>query len=68
MIKIKGVVTRRSAVFSQLKEIYLECKCGNRIGPLFQNNNSDIKIGTCPVCQSNGPFMIDYDKTIYRNH
>lgn len=35
MIKIKGVITRRSAVFSQLKMIYLECRCGHTIGPLF---------------------------------
>lgn len=35
MVKIKGVVTRRSAVFSQLKKIYMECRCGNSIGPIF---------------------------------
>ena len=68
MVKLKGVVTRRSAVFSQLKKIFMECRCGNRIGPIFQNNYGNIDVGVCPVCQSNGPFAIDKEQTIYRNH
>lgn len=55
-------------MFSQLKMIYLECRCGHTIGPLFQNNSADIDVGVCPVCQGNGPFAIDSERTVYRNH
>ncbi len=69
LIKFKGVITRRSAVFSQLKEIYYYCnKCGDKRGPIYQNNNQEIKLGTCRGCQSKGPFMIDQESTIYRNY
>jgi DNA replication licensing factor MCM2 len=39
LIKIRGVVTRRTAVFSQLKKVYYFCKCGDRKGPIYQNSN-----------------------------
>jgi DNA replication licensing factor MCM2 len=35
MIKIRGVVTRRSQVFSQLKKIWFICTCGEKKGPLY---------------------------------
>lgn len=65
LIKIRGVVTRRSAVFSQLKEIYYSCnKCGDKRGPIYQTNNQEIKLGACKVCQSKGPFLIDHESTV----
>lgn len=69
LIKFKGVVTRRSAVFSQLKEIYYYCtKCGDKRGPIYQSNDQNVKLGTCKSCQSKGPFMVDQESTIYRNY
>ena len=68
LIKIRGVVTRRTAVFSQLKKMMYECnKCGAKKGPIFQNGNEDVKLGACAVCQSNGPFSLDAQNTVYRN-
>jgi len=51
MIKIRGVVTRRSQVFSQLKRIHFICnRCGEKKGPIYQNNNDKAYLGNCVVC------------------
>ena len=69
LIKFRGVVTRRSAVFSQMKEIYYYCnKCGDKRGPIYQNDNQELKLGTCRGCHSKGPFLIDKESTVYRNY
>lgn len=68
LIKIRGVVTRRYPVYSQLKKIFYICRCGNRMGPIFVSENQDIKLGQCPVCHSNGPFQIDQELGVYRNY
>lgn len=42
-VRVIGVVTRRSAVFSQLKEVTYVCvKCGMRKGPFYLENNDTI--------------------------
>ncbi|THU48148.1 hypothetical protein C4D60_Mb09t23160 [Musa balbisiana] len=62
MIRIGGVVTRRSGV-------KYDCnKCGAILGPFFQNSYSEVKVGSCPECQSKGPFTINVEQTIYRNY
>lgn len=70
MVKIIGVVTRRGAVYSQLKKVYYICgKCGERLGPLFVNEHTEgYHLGACPVCQAKGPFSIDSEFTVYRNY
>lgn len=69
LIRVEGVITRRSQVFSQLKKVYYECqRCGETKGPIFFHNNEDVKLGACAVCQSNGPFNIDRENTVYRNY
>lgn len=69
MIKIRGVVTRRSQVFSQLKRMHFICnRCGEKKGPIYQNDNNSVYLGNCVVCQSKGPFRIDSQMTIYRNY
>ncbi|WVZ51830.1 hypothetical protein U9M48_002936 [Paspalum notatum var. saurae] len=66
MIRIGGVVTRRSGVFPQLQQVKYDCsKCGTILGPFFQNSYTEVKVGSCPECQSKGPFTIN---TIYRNY
>lgn len=66
---VKGVVTVRSEVFSQLKKIIYKCiKCGFLKGPFYINSLNSIKLGNCTSCQSTGPFPIDKQKTIYRNY
>ncbi|CAL9129890.1 unnamed protein product [Musa textilis] len=69
MIRIGGVVTRRSGVFPQLQQVKYDCnKCGAILGPFFQNTYSEVKVGSCPECQSKGPFTINVEQTIYRNY
>jgi DNA replication licensing factor MCM2 len=53
MICVGGVVTRRSGVFPQLQEVKYDCnKCGAILGSFFQNSYSEVKVGSCPECQS----------------
>ncbi|KAK4261677.1 hypothetical protein QN277_004640 [Acacia crassicarpa] len=69
MIRIGGVVTRRSGVFPQLQQVKYDCnKCGSILGPFFQNSYSEVKVGSCPECQSKGPFTVNIEQTIYRNY
>ncbi|KAJ4826063.1 MCM DNA helicase complex subunit [Turnera subulata] len=69
MIRIGGVVTRRSGVFPQLQQVKYDCnKCGAILGPFFQNSYSEVKVGSCPECQSKGPFTVNIEQTVYRNY
>jgi len=69
LIKVRGVITKRTNVFPQLKKIYFFCnKCGDRKGPYYTNFSDDIEIGTCIICQMKGPYTIDQEQTIYRNY
>lgn len=67
-VKFKALVTRRHPVTCQLKKIYYLCRCGDRKGPIYQNENQDLKLGNCHNCKSRGPFTIDKEKVEYRNH
>lgn len=43
LIRVRGVVTRRSGVFPQLKLVKLDCgKCGAVLGPFTQDNNVSL--------------------------
>lgn len=62
MIRIGGVVTRRSGVFPQLQQVKYDCnKCGMILGPFFQNSYAEVKVGSCPECQSKGPFTVNIE-------
>ena len=63
MIRIGGVVTRRSGVFPQLQQVKYDCnKCGAILGPFFQTSYSEVKVGSCPECQSKGPFTVNIEQ------
>ncbi|KAI9208361.1 MCM2/3/5 family-domain-containing protein [Polychytrium aggregatum] len=69
LIRVSGVVTRRSTVFPQLKYVKFDCKaCGVVLGPFYQDVHGEIKINKCSNCQSKGPFLINSEETIYRNY
>lgn len=69
LIKVRGVVTRRTGVYPQLKVMVYFCvKCGEKKGPIFQNTNGNVDIGVCGSCQSKGPFKLSFAETIYRNY
>ncbi|CAM8902433.1 unnamed protein product [Rhodiola kirilowii] len=33
-----------------------------------KNSYSEVKVGSCPECQSKGPFTVNVEQTIYRNY
>ena len=68
LIRVRGVVTRRYPVYSQLKEVFYICRCGDRKGPIYQNELTNFKLGQCANCQSKGPYIIDSEMAVYRNH
>ncbi|KAI8997949.1 MCM2/3/5 family-domain-containing protein [Gaertneriomyces semiglobifer] len=69
LVRVSGIVTRRTGIFPQLKYVKYDCvKCGSIIGPFYQDVNTEIHVGSCPDCQSKGPFNINSEETIYRNY
>lgn len=69
LVRITGVVTRRTGVFPQLKYVKFDClKCGAVLGPYFQDSNQEVKVSYCTNCQSRGPFRLNSERTVYRNY
>ena len=69
LVRVTGVVTRRTGVFPQLKYVRFDCtKCGITLGPFQQESNAEVKISYCQNCQSRGPFTLNSQQTVYRNY
>lgn len=69
LVRVNGVVTRRSGVFPQLKYVMFVCqKCNITLGPFQQEASAEVKISYCQNCQSKGPFTVNSEKTVYRNY
>ena len=69
LVRVSGVVTRRTGVFPQLKHVRFDCtKCGVTLGPFPQESNAEVKISFCSNCQSRGPFQLNSERTVYRNY
>ncbi|OJZ82313.1 hypothetical protein ASPFODRAFT_197094 [Aspergillus luchuensis CBS 106.47] len=69
LIRVSGVVTRRTGVFPQLKYVMFVCgKCNITLGPFQQEASAEVKISYCQNCQSKGPFSVHSEKTVYRNY
>ena len=43
LIKIRGVVTKRTGVFPEYNKIFYRCQCGDTKGPIFHNNAHEGK-------------------------
>ena len=55
LIRTSGVVSGSSGVLPQLHMVKYDCiQCGYVIGPFYQSQNEETKVGTCPECQSLG--------------
>lgn len=50
--------------------MFFRCDCGDLKGPLFHNTINEAKqfLGTCIICQRQGPYQIDEVHTMYRNY
>lgn len=69
LVRVSGVVTRRTGVFPQLKYVKFDCqKCNAVLGPFFQDTTKELKISYCSACESRGPFSVNSEQTVYRNY
>ncbi|EGN99842.1 hypothetical protein SERLA73DRAFT_53575 [Serpula lacrymans var. lacrymans S7.3] len=69
LVRVSGVVTRRSGVFPQLKYVKFDCrKCGAVLGPFYQDATREVRINYCANCESKGPFPVNSEQTVYRNY
>jgi DNA replication licensing factor MCM2 len=67
LIRVSGVVTRRTGVFPQLKSVVYDCgACGAQLGP-FQVTGVEYQPTSCISCAAKGPFRINPQKTEYGN-
>ena len=63
LIRTSGVVTSSTGILPQLNMIKYDClKCGFILGPFYQRQDQEVKPGTCPECQSSGPFEINMEQ------
>lgn len=48
------------------------CRCLRRVRALAHHcgvsNACQVKLGSCPECQSNGPFTLNSEHSVYRNY
>ncbi|XP_077386655.1 DNA replication licensing factor MCM2 [Festucalex cinctus] len=69
LIRTSGVVSSCTGVLPQLGMVKYNCnKCNFVLGPFFQSQNQEVKPGSCPECQSQGPFDINMEETVYQNY
>ncbi|CCL98347.1 uncharacterized protein FIBRA_00342 [Fibroporia radiculosa] len=69
LVRVSGVVTRRTGVFPQLKYVKFDCrKCGAVLGPFYQDATKEVRVSYCPSCEGKGPFTVNSEQTVYRNY
>uniref|UniRef100_A0A5F8GR58 DNA replication licensing factor MCM2 n=1 Tax=Monodelphis domestica TaxID=13616 RepID=A0A5F8GR58_MONDO len=72
LIRTSGVVTSCTGVLPQLSMVKYNCnKCNFVLGPFCQSQNQEVKPGSCPECQSTGPFEVNMEEEltgIYHNN
>lgn len=57
------MVSSCTGVLPQLGMVKYNCnKCNFVLGPFFQSQNQEVKPGSCPECQSQGPFEINMEE------
>jgi DNA replication licensing factor MCM2 len=67
LVRVTGVVTRRSGVFPQLKYVKFDCgKCGAVLGPFYQDATREVRISFCANCDSKGPFTVNSEQVGFR--
>lgn len=69
LVKVTGVVTRRSGVFPHLRIVKLNCeKCNTLQSPNTSTAARPEKsITICEACGSKGPFTINSEQTLFGN-
>lgn len=68
MVRVEGVVTRRSQVYPQLKKVRYACsRCGSSTGLYTETQEGASKPSSCPSCDAKGALSLDLQSTIYSN-
>lgn len=69
LIKVSGVVTRRSGVFPHLRVVKLTCeKCNTVTAPTATSKSKpEQAIQICPGCGGRGPFTVNSEQTVFGN-
>lgn len=69
LIKVSGVVTRRSGVFPHLRMVKLNCeKCKRVLAPTSTTSRTPERgISLCPECGSRGPFSVNSEQSLFGN-
>ena len=66
LVRVSGVVTRRTGVFPQLKYVKFDCrKCGAVLGPFHQDASREVKVSYCANCEGKGPFSLNSEQVSY---
>ncbi|KAA0198736.1 DNA helicase [Fasciolopsis buskii] len=70
LVRTSGVITSCSSVLPQLNVVRYNCtKCSCLLGPFVQGQlGAEVRPTTCPDCQSNGPFELNMEQTIFKNY
>ena len=70
LVKVSGVITRRSQVFPQLQACKYTCThCSYVLGPFTVGEQEHKMKGVpCPSCQSKGPYVLNTEETVYNNY
>ena len=70
LVKIAGVVTRRSGVYPQMKICRYNCThCGYVMGPYTVSTEETKMQGVlCHSCQAKGPYQLNTEQTVYCNY
>lgn len=69
LVKVGGVVTRRTGVFPHMKVVKLDCqRCGTTLVPSATvQARPEKSISQCTECGSRGPFTVNSEQTIFGN-
>lgn len=69
LIKVSGVVTRRSGVFPHLRMVRLNCeKCHQVLSPTATTSGRpERSIAQCPECGAKGPFSVNSEESLFGN-
>jgi DNA replication licensing factor MCM2 len=68
LIKVGGVVTRRTSVFPQLKYVRFTCNGCNYVTDPYHVEGGEMPTpNMCPQCEGSA-FTLDLQRTLYRNY
>eukprot|EP00178_Gracilaria_changii_P010934 TRINITY_DN315_c0_g3_i1.p1 TRINITY_DN315_c0_g3~~TRINITY_DN315_c0_g3_i1.p1 ORF type:complete len:972 (+),score=217.24 TRINITY_DN315_c0_g3_i1:219-3134(+) len=69
LIKVSGVITRRSGVFPHLRNVKLNCEKCRRVltPPATSTLRPERSIRSCPECESRGPFTVNAEQSSFGN-